>query len=126
MPTTRSTSPPPLGSSTSFIDVQAAAEHGDERLAAGLGGDAKLGGFARLVARLVERDVEDFRALGRLIAAVPAGIEGDAGDRAVAIRRADLEAIAAVAGIGRDASRAPSAEVSTVPFETLRVSVCGS
>ena len=47
-----------------LLRQQAVRQHRDERLAALLGGDAQLGGLARLVAGAVERDVEHLRALG--------------------------------------------------------------
>ncbi len=76
--------------------VQAAADDGDEGLAAVLGGDAQLGGVARCVARLVERDVEDLGAFELARVGIPAGVEGDGRGRAVGAGRGDVELVAAV------------------------------
>ncbi len=85
-----------------LLRQQAVRQHRDQRLAALLGGDAQLGGLARLVAGAVERDVEHFRALGFAGGRVPAGIEGGAGGRTARIGRGDLELVASVVDAGFD------------------------
>ena len=102
------------------------AEHGDERLAALLGGDAQLGRLARLVAGLVERDVEDLRAVGRSLAAYQPALKATLEAGPLGFGDRDLEPVAAVVDVGRDLGRAPSAVASSVPSATLRVRVRAS
>ena len=85
--------------------VKAGAEHGDQRFAAELRRDAQLGGVARLVAVLIERDVELFGTVDVVAGGVPAGAEDDARCRAARIVRCDVEAIAAPADALRNSCR---------------------
>ena len=86
------------------------ADHVERHLAGGAGGERDGHGIARRVFRLVERDFEHVGGIGARLR-VPAGIEADGGDRAVAVTGGHLQAIAAPLHRNRDARRRVGGDV---------------